>query len=1045
MKTPLNPTCDMLPIFDRLATLLPLPFGLAALSRRRGGREESRGEGMLPGSEVQYAKFWFGEISPCTLNRVATVVLRLFALAIVATASCLQAQSVTNGLAVYLNFDSNIVAQANTLHSGTAIGAAPTPKYTAGLIGTAAAIFDNDGSGTTPGDWAVSLGDIETIYAGTWSFSFWVNATNGNDGALFGNKDWTAGANVGWLVDPSRMSFLNYTAQGSARHDVGGVNILDGNWHQVAAVFDRTGNQVSVYVDGAMKTSASLGTAGTESLTPSTFSPNATLVGGSGNGLYSGAGAVDDLGIWTRALSSADVLAIYAQGLQGQPLTTAVAGTGVKPLISSAPQSQTVYAGFDVDLSVAASGSLPLFYQWYQNAKPLIGATNTDLKIPSVTTNALGSYFVVVSNLFGSVTSSPPATLTVLPVPTNIMAGLVVYLNFDSNIVAQAGTTNSATAIGSVGVATYTNGVIGTAAAIFANDQSGGPAASDWAASLGDVEWIYSNNWTFSIWVKTTDKLGAVLGNKDWNSGANIGWLISEYYQNFLNYNAVNSPRHDIGNYNWADNKWHHVAAVFYRDINTVFTYVDGAPTASAALSTTGTESLTPANIVPNATLIGSSGNGSYSAAAAVDDLGVWARPLNRDELLSIYAQGLKGQPLTTAVANAPIRPQIATAPQNEIRLAGLPAAFSVVATGSNPLFYQWYRNGMALSGQTNASLTFTALLSDSGSAYTVSVSNRFGSVTNGSPAILTVLPGASSITNNLIVYLNFDSNLVAQAGTQISATPVGNSGVPKFTNGIIGAAALFENDQTAGPAASDWAASLGDVEWVYTNNWSFSLWVNTTDTLGAVFGNKDWNSGGNIGWLISEYYTNFCNYRAVDSGRHDIGSFNWADRKWHHVAVVFYRDANTAYTFVDGQLTDQASLSNTGTESLTPTNIVPNATLVGSSGNGSYSANAAVDDLAMWTRPLTPAEISGIYQGGLAGLDLLHAGQGVPKLAVAISGKNLVLTYPSSATNFSLMSSTNLVTRLWSLLNVSPNVTGGTATVTLPLGTGDMFFRLQR
>ena len=202
------------------------------------------------------------------LSLIARLVLAsATALALLSGAS-LRAQSITDGLAVYLNFESNIVAQAGTTNSGTAIGFNGVPIYTNGVVGDAAAIFANDGTGTTPIDWAVSLGDIEWVYASDWSFSLWINASDNNDGALFGNKDWTSGGDIGWLVDPSRTSFLNYTCSGAARHDIGGKNILDGLWHHLAAVFGRGTNGVVVYVDGKQTAVAKLATVGAESLTP---------------------------------------------------------------------------------------------------------------------------------------------------------------------------------------------------------------------------------------------------------------------------------------------------------------------------------------------------------------------------------------------------------------------------------------------------------------------------------------------------------------------------------------------------------------------------------------------------------------------------------------------------------------------------------------------------------------------------------------------------------------------------------------------------------
>jgi hypothetical protein len=84
----------------------------------------------------------------------------------------------------------------------------------------------------------------------------------------------------------------------------------------------------------------------------------------------------------------------------------------VAPVITSQPASQTVNAGATVTLTVAASGTPPLSYQWRKNGASLSGATGTSLTLASVTTADAGSYTVVVSNAGGSVTSDT-AILTV--------------------------------------------------------------------------------------------------------------------------------------------------------------------------------------------------------------------------------------------------------------------------------------------------------------------------------------------------------------------------------------------------------------------------------------------------------------------------------------------------------------------------------------------------------------------------------------------------------------------------------------------------------
>jgi hypothetical protein len=78
----------------------------------------------------------------------------------------------------------------------------------------------------------------------------------------------------------------------------------------------------------------------------------------------------------------------------------------VPPSITNQPQSQTILAGTCANFSVAATGSVPLSYQWQWNSAPQAGATGS-----SYTACNAGSYSVLVSNLAG-VMLSGTATLT---------------------------------------------------------------------------------------------------------------------------------------------------------------------------------------------------------------------------------------------------------------------------------------------------------------------------------------------------------------------------------------------------------------------------------------------------------------------------------------------------------------------------------------------------------------------------------------------------------------------------------------------------------
>ena len=79
----------------------------------------------------------------------------------------------------------------------------------------------------------------------------------------------------------------------------------------------------------------------------------------------------------------------------------------------------------------------------------------------------------------------------------------------------------------------------------------------------------------------------------------------------------------------------------------------------------------------------------------------------------------------------------IVSGPASSAACDGAAYTFSVTASGSAPMTYQWRRNGVAIAGATAATLTATASAADAGS-YDCVVGNRCGNVTS-SPASLTV------------------------------------------------------------------------------------------------------------------------------------------------------------------------------------------------------------------------------------------------------------------------------------------------------------------
>src|SRR5215472_12260846 len=119
------------------------------------------------------------------------------------------------------------------------------------------------------------------------------------------------------------------------------------------------------------------------------------------------------------------------------------------------------------------------------------------------------------------------------------------------------------------------------------------------------------------------------------------------------------------------------------------------------------------------------------------------------DVVVSNTAGSATSNAATLTVNPAPVAPTIITQPTNQTVTVGQAATFSVTATGTAPLSYQWRKNGANIAGATSASYTTPATTtSDSGSTFLVVVSNSAGTATS-SAATLTVnpVPVAPSIT----------------------------------------------------------------------------------------------------------------------------------------------------------------------------------------------------------------------------------------------------------------------------------------------------------
>ena len=127
----------------------------------------------------------------------------------------------------------------------------------------------------------------------------------------------------------------------------------------------------------------------------------------------------------------------------------------------------------------------------------------------------------------------------------------------------------------------------------------------------------------------------------------------------------------------------------------------------------------------------GTSGQGfwDHKFYGNLDEVSLYNRPLSSSEILAFYSAGSAGK--------CRLPPVILTQPQGADTFWGSSYTFTAAADGSNPLRYQWQKDGMALSGATNAFLGVTNIQASSAGLYSVLVSNSFGAVTSQT-AVLT-------------------------------------------------------------------------------------------------------------------------------------------------------------------------------------------------------------------------------------------------------------------------------------------------------------------
>ena len=428
------------------------------------------------------------------------------------------------------------------------------------------------------------------------------------------------------------------------------------------------------------------------------------------------------------------------------------------PTITTHPANVTVLAGQPATFTVVATGTGTLTYQWRRNAVVIPGATSATYITPPTVTGDNGIPFGVnVTDSNGS-TLSNSGFLTVTPCGS---AGTNQILqNPDFELGNNGAWVTSTTQSGN-----------------FIIDASNSPTNAHggswyaWLCGYGSTttETVYqqvtiapgATPVTLKFWLRiATGDAGSVANDTLKLQIRNTSGGILETKQTWSNLNsgAYSQKTFDLTSYAG----------------QTIRIYFEGIENSSLFTSfflddfelnvTSGSSATTPAitthpatqNVSPgqpasfsvvasgtpplyyqwrkDGTVIPTATNSTFSIASAqVGDAGSYT------VLVSNCAGFVTSNPATLTVSSG-TPPTITTQPQSQTVTAGQSTSFTVVASGSATLTYQWRRNGSNITGATNATYTFTATLADSTAQYSVFVSNSSGNVTS-SNATLTVNP----------------------------------------------------------------------------------------------------------------------------------------------------------------------------------------------------------------------------------------------------------------------------------------------------------------
>lgn len=443
----------------------------------------------------------------------------------------------------------------------------------------------------------------------------------------------------------------------------------------------------------------------------------------------------------------------------------------VSPSITIHPSGQNTPVGGTATFSLSATGTAPLQYQWQKNGVDISGATSASFSTPPVTSGDNGAlYRCRVSNIAGSVTSNT-ATLTVTQPPPSL-ANLVQNGDFESGLSPWSFYTN-----GSGSFAVVSPGFSGSnsarltihsaasniqfrqaSIAVEANlgytltfraystsgrdlqmffHKDGSPYTS---YGLGEYANLTTEWQTFTFTFTTSGFSGTV------NDGRLRFWL---------------APYAAAGDQYFIDGvELRRSAVAPVITTHPVGQTIPDGQTASFSVVAAGTLPISYQWQKNGADIPGATSSSFTIPQSTQSDNGSIFRCVVTNPVGSSVSNG-------ASLTVVPSPPVISTHPGNQVVLAGQSATFSVTAAGTQPLSYQWQKDGVNVSGANASSYSSEpANSSNNGSMFRCIVTNVHGADTS-SPALLTigVPPSITTHPSGLVVQDGAPASFAVAAG----------------------------------------------------------------------------------------------------------------------------------------------------------------------------------------------------------------------------------------------------------------------------------------